>query len=334
MALKPGMDRVSQKAKTGCRERQQVRRFRARELFVGGRSRAEVAQKPSVSWRTVHGWWQLWHAEGFGGLECKTEPGPLPLFSDGQVEERKTELLRGAIAHGYACELRTLHRVARLVREGFGLEAAPSEAWRLLKRMGWSLQKPLRKAWECDEEKHRQWNEAPWPGREGLAENESLVVPFAHESGFSQNTTAKKTGDPSGETPMKQMKFNGDKLSVIHGISLKSMSFQIRKESLESEQVIGYLTQLHRYVKMDWLVVLVGLPAHRSQMMAQYLGQQRGRIFVGRLLACMPELKPIAYFWGNVKGDDRRAPSNKFDLRLLSSRQFQYSDNTMIGSCF
>ena len=120
------------------------------------------------------------------------------------------------------------------------------------------------------------------------------------ECGFSQKTTAKKTWAPSGQNPVLEMNFNWDKLSVIGGISLKSIWFQIHEESVKSAQVTAFLDQLKRYVKGNMLIIWDGLPAHRSKVVAQYLSGQNGRIRVERLPACAPELNPIEYLWGNV----------------------------------
>ena len=298
------MARPSKKILTGRRERQQRRRLEAAGLFEAGRTRAEVAAELGVSWRAAHTWYQSWKAGGSKELEAKTKPGPVPKFSDAQVEALKAELVRGSLGHGYANELWTLRRVARLILERLGLKTSPSEVWRLLRRMGWSPQKPQRKARERDEAKINQWKTERWPELRAKADKEERTIIFVDECGFSQKTTAKKTWAPSGQTPVLEMNFNWDKLSVIGGISLKSIWFQIHEESVKSARVTAFLDQLKRYVKGNLLIIWDGLPAHRSKVVAQYLSEQQGRILVERLPAYAPELNPIEYLWGNVKGND------------------------------
>lgn len=298
------MARISKKTITGRRERQQQRRFEAAALFEAGKTRAEVAVELGVSWRAAHTWYQQWQADGAKGLEAGNKPGPVPKFSDAQVEELRAQLVMGSIAHGYSNELWTLRRVARLILDRFALKASPSEVWRLLRRMKWSPQKPQRKARERDEEKINQWKTERWPELQAKADKEQRTIIFVDECGFSQKTTAKKTWAPSGQTPVLEMNFNWDKLSVIGGISLKSIWFQIHEESVKSAQVIEFLNQLKRYVKGNLMVIWDGLPAHRSKVVAQYLAEQEGRIWVERLPAYAPELNPIEYLWGNVKGND------------------------------
>ena len=276
----------------------------AAALFAEGRSRAEVAAALGVSWRAAHGWFQRWEKGGAGALLSTTRPGPPPKFSDGDVEVLRENLLRGAMAHGYASEPWTLRRVARLAREPTGRKASPSEVWRLLRRMNWSPQKPERRARERDEEKIRRWKQETWPELCAKAGREQRTIVFVDECGFSQKSTARKTWAPSGQTPVLEMNFNWNKLSIIGGISLRSIYFQIHEESIKSEQVIGFLEHLQRYIRGNLLVVWDGLPAHRSKAVKEYLRSTGGRVWVERLPAYAPELNPIEYLWGNVKGSD------------------------------
>jgi transposase len=298
------MARASKKTITGRRQRQQDRRMEAAILFEAELSRAEVARRLKVTWRTVQKWFLIWKECGKAGLETKGKPGPAPKFTEQDLKALRDLLKAGAMAQGYTNELWTLRRIAKLVREHLGKKASGSEVWRLLRRMGWSPQKPQRRARERNEEKIELWKRETWPQICAKAKAEKRTIIFVDECGFSQKSTAKKTWAPTGETPIIQMSFNWDKLSVIGGISLKSIYFQIHEDSIKSEQVIGFLDHLQRYVQGNLLVIWDGLPAHRSKAVGSYLATTRGRVWVERLPAYAPELNPIEYLWGNVKGND------------------------------
>lgn len=276
----------------------------AAKLFAAGKTRAEVAVDLGVSWRAAHAWFLRWQQDGTTGLESVGKPGPASKFSDAEVATLREQLLRGAIANGFRNELWTLRRVARIIREQTDKQASPSEVWRLLRRMGWTPQKPKRKARERDEAKIQRWKEETWPELCRKAQAERRTIVFVDECGFSQKSTAKKTWAPAGQTPVLEMNFNWDKLSVIGGISLRSIAFQIHEESIKSQQVIDFLGHLQRHVKGPLLVIWDGLPAHRSKVVAEYLRQTEGKVWVERLPAYAPELNPIEYLWGNVKGSD------------------------------
>ena len=66
-------------------------------------------------------------------------------------------------AHGYATELWTLARVAEVIERITGVRYHPGHVWRLLRELGWSVQRPARRAAERDEEAIARWIKQDWP---------------------------------------------------------------------------------------------------------------------------------------------------------------------------
>jgi transposase len=310
------MARRSSKTVTGRRERQEKRRLKAGEMFAAGKTRAEVSRETGVSWRSVHDWYLAWKEGGLDALRSSGKPGPEAKFSDEEVAQVAEQLKRGAMAHGYDNELWTLPRVKRLVMEMFEKPLSISETWRLLRRMGWSTQKPARKARERNEEKIEHWKSVEWPRIKAKAREEKRTIVFVDESGLSQKPAAKNTWAPEGDTPVLELNFNWKKLSVIGGITIKTLYFQLHEESIKTAQVIEFLKHLQRHIKGRLLVVWDNLPAHRSKTTAEYLATTKGRVWVERLPGYAPELNPIEYLWGYAKGNDLAnfAPKDLWEL--------------------
>lgn len=79
-------------------------------------------------------------------------------------EQLKALLLRGAGAAGYATELWTLRRISEVIRKRFGVRYSPVGVWALLHHgLGWSWQKPERRARERDETAIARWKRNEWP---------------------------------------------------------------------------------------------------------------------------------------------------------------------------
>jgi transposase len=72
-------------------------------------------------------------------------------------------LKRGPEALGYETGLWTSWRVAHLIEQECGVKYHPSQAWRILRQLGWSCQRPVGRAPERDEDKIRRWKQQPWP---------------------------------------------------------------------------------------------------------------------------------------------------------------------------
>jgi transposase len=96
-------------------------------------------------------------------MAAKPHPGrPLRLTAK-QRERLARLLLQGATKHGYSTELWTLARVAEMIAVTFGVEYHPGHVWHVLRLMGWSSQKPERRARERDEQAIDQWRQEQWP---------------------------------------------------------------------------------------------------------------------------------------------------------------------------
>ena len=81
--------------------------------------------------------------------------------------------------------------------------------------------------------------------------------------------------------------------------------FQTRKGSYNSESLIAFLQDLKRHLRRKKAtLVWDGLPAHKSQLMQEYLYSQRSWLRVERLPGYAPEMNPVETLWGNVKGQE------------------------------
>jgi len=139
------------------------RRLRAARLFTAGVSQAEVARRLGVSASSANRWHQSWKRQGEGGLVRRGPPGAQSRLSPAQLGQLEQMLLAGPIAVGYASDLWTLPRIAKLIQQRFGVKYHPGHIWHLMRRLGWSCQKPAKRAQERDEEGIRRWLARDWP---------------------------------------------------------------------------------------------------------------------------------------------------------------------------
>ena len=132
------------------------RRRRAVALVAGGESRSDVARILGVHPKTLARWVRL--ARRPAGLDARPHPGRPPALSDEHLRQLEQLLAQGAKAHGWHNQLWTAARVARLIRRHFGVGLHPEHVRKLLKRrLGWTSQKPRRKARERDDKEVSRW---------------------------------------------------------------------------------------------------------------------------------------------------------------------------------
>lgn len=138
------------------------RRLKGGRLLLKGVAQAEVARRCAVSRPTVLGWKRRLEQGGLDALRNGVRGRPSRLDQDRRHELAEL-LLAGARSQGYATELWTLPRIAKLIEEHFGHPYSISQVSRLLGAMGWSSQRPEKRATQRDEKAIRQWKAKRWP---------------------------------------------------------------------------------------------------------------------------------------------------------------------------
>jgi transposase len=142
----------------------EVRRLQAAELFAQGHTRAEVAHQLGVSRQSAHVWHVRFEQGGVEALRSRGPTGPDPKLSPADLARVEQALLQGAKANGFDTDLWTLERVAVVITQLTGVRYHPGHVWVILRRrLGWTLQRPERRASERDEEAIARWVQQEWP---------------------------------------------------------------------------------------------------------------------------------------------------------------------------
>jgi len=150
---------------TGARRSESLkkRRLEAARLFDEGASQAEVARRLGVSRVSAMRWYRRWRKGGRERLGQAPPLGRPSRLSPAQLKRIEEALLKGPQAQGYTTELWTLPRVAVVVERVSGVRYHPGHVWRVLRGMGWSLQRPTLRARERDEQAIARWKRQDWP---------------------------------------------------------------------------------------------------------------------------------------------------------------------------
>lgn len=138
------------------------RRLRGAKLLSKGVRKAEVARRLGVARQSVAEWERMLKAKGQQGLKRRRLGRPAQL-SDAQCAELGKLLVEGALAQGFATELWTLPRVAKLIKQRFGIAYSTGHIWHLLRRLGFSCQRPARRAIQRNEAGIERWKKRRWP---------------------------------------------------------------------------------------------------------------------------------------------------------------------------
>ncbi|MGH3504867.1 MAG: winged helix-turn-helix domain-containing protein [Nocardioidaceae bacterium] len=140
------------------------RRMAAARMFARGKRQVDVVTKLGVSAQTASRWHKAFLAEGKEGLAGAGRAGRLPKLSEEQLAQVETALVKGPRANGFPTEMWTLARVANVIETVAGVRYSQTQTWTILReRLGWSRQRPARRAVERNDAAIATWVEKDWP---------------------------------------------------------------------------------------------------------------------------------------------------------------------------
>lgn len=156
------------------------RRRRALALLDEGCSLNEVGRRIGCGPSSVMRWRDARRKGGDDALQVRFSPGrPLKLAA-AKRKRLVRLLLKGPMAQGYGTNLWTTARIAELIGREFGVSYRPDHIGRLMRSLGWTPQKPERRALERDEEEIERWKQKEWPRikktQQGWAPTSSLPM--------------------------------------------------------------------------------------------------------------------------------------------------------------
>ena len=139
------------------------RRRRAWEPKQQGWKQTVIAAALGVTPGAVSQWLKRARTQGVEALQGHPAPGAAPRLTAEQQAQIPALLARGAPAWGFVGEMWTCKRVAEVIRLTFGVAYHPAHVYKLLTRLEHSVQRPVERATQRDEEAIAAWWRERWP---------------------------------------------------------------------------------------------------------------------------------------------------------------------------
>jgi len=139
------------------------RRRRSLDLLDEGLSLNEVARIIGCAPSSVMRWRNQRAKQGDGVYTVKLPPGRPRRMSSKQLRKLEKLLLKGPMARGYRTDLWTTQRIAEVIEAEFGISYHRDHVGRVMKRLGWTHQKPEHRAMERNEAAIRRWRDEHFP---------------------------------------------------------------------------------------------------------------------------------------------------------------------------
>jgi transposase len=280
------------------------RRRRAVELLEQGESPTVVARILGVRTTSLHRWRRM--AQQPHGLDAKPVPGRPRQLADHHLRKLERLLRQGAKKHGWPNDLWTADRVTRLLRERLGIALHPEHVRKILKRrLGWTSQKPKRKARERNDREVERWKGDELPRILRQAWQRQAHVVFLDESGFQLTPSVRRTLAPRGQTPVLDCWDRRDRYSAISCITLSpargrpGLYFELLplNKTVHAEEVVAFLETLRRQLRGPFTVVWDRSKIHSKAQVVQAWLRKHPEVVVEDFPGYAPELNPDEWVW-------------------------------------
>ena len=139
------------------------RRKRAWELKQAGRTQKEIAEVLGVTEGAVSQWMKSAREGGKEALKAHPAKGVRPRLTAEQQAQIPAVLAKGASAYGFAGEVWNSRRLAVAIKREFGVSYHPDHCGFLVRKMGYSMQKPVERATQRNEKAIEHWKVQHWP---------------------------------------------------------------------------------------------------------------------------------------------------------------------------
>ncbi|MCW7755504.1 IS630 family transposase, partial [Desulfobotulus sp. H1] len=147
--------------------------------------------------------------------------------------------------YGFPFALWTREMIREFIKKEFGVSISKATVGRLLKKIGFSPQKPLKKAWQRDEDRVKEWVQNKFPEIKKQAEKENAKIFFADESTVRSDYHSGTTWAPTGVTPVVEKTGARFGINMVSAITPSGeLRFMTIDGKMDSDKFISFLKRL------------------------------------------------------------------------------------------
>ena len=297
-------------------------RRRAIVALGNGFKQVEVSRLLSLPERTIRRWVALMRAQGVKQLEPKRRgrrAGEASALGVRQMKRIETMVVgRMPDQLRLPFYLWTREAVAALIEREYGLKLTPASIGNYLKRWGMSPQKPVRRAYERNDEAITRWLETDYPAIAANAKRQRALIYWADECGVRSDDVRGRSFVLKGHTP--EIRTTGQRFgcNMISAVSNRgALAFQVFEGRFVTQTFIDFLQRLVKHGKGKKIALIVdGHPVHKAVLVRQWIAEQKGAITLYFLPGYAPELNPDELLNHDLKlGLAKRRPRNRVELK-------------------
>ncbi len=288
-----------------------------------GESPEFVAAGLGINRRTIYRWIEAFHYGGEAALKAKPIPGAPPKLDAKQMAKlARIVRTKNPLQLNFEFALWTLAMIRVLIRREFDVRLSEVSVGRLMRRLGFSPQRPLYRAWQQDPALVERWRAEQYPKIAARAKREGALIFFAEESGIRSDHHAGTTWSPVGETPVVEAtgaRYGLNMLSAVN--ALGHFRFMTVEGRVNASVFRDFLKRLITGMERKIFLIVDGHPAHKAKLVSRFVEDNAQAIGLFFLPPYAPELNPDELAWGHIKTRIAKATvQTKDELKAMVER--------------
>lgn len=292
-------------------------------VIYKGYKQSEVSRLLGISANSVSKYIRSYRQEGAVSINYKTRGLPKNhgvLISKAIETEMKDKIERLTPDQlGLECVLWTREAVKECLQQFYEISYSRWTVGRLLKKWGYSPQKPIKRAFEQDPIKIQKWLEEEYPKIKKRAIKEKAEILWGDEMGLQSDDHRGRTYGKIGQTPIIRKTGSRFRCNMIAAISNQGfMKWMVISENFTSKEFIEFLRRLIYKAQNKIFLVVDNLRVHHSKKVNQWLSGRREKIELFFLPPYAPQLNPQELVNQDIKSNagNFRVMKKKTDLLI------------------
>ena len=304
----------------GQQEQYQLRKSIIR-LLKAGKKAAEVAEIMDVSVRHVYYTKSSYAQGGIASIKPKTRgrrQGDKRTLTPDQEKE-----IQGIIVDKTPEQLRfkecmwTRSNISAMILEKYKIHMPLSTLGYYLARWGFSVQRPVKRAYQQDEQKIQVWLENEFPGISERAKAEDAEIFFGDETGLQNEATCLRGYAPKGKTPIVYTESKHMKINMLSAVSKRGkLRFILYRDNMNADKLIDFMRRLTYDSEKKVFLILDNLRVHHAKKVTAWLDKHKERIEVFYLPPYAPEYNPDELLNSDLKRGVSKLSSPRSDKEL------------------
>ncbi len=288
------------------RDAQQQLRNQAIRLRNKGLQYKSIADILDIHISTVIKWYSLYKKYGKVGIILKKRG--LKLGTNRKLNLEQTRILTKILINKTPESLNlpfllwTRRVVQTLISSKWSISISISTIGVYLKRLGFTPQKPLRKAYEQNPKAVHKWLNQDYPLILKRARYQKGQIHWVDETGIRPNNHYGRSYSPKGKTPIINIKVQKIKMNLISSITNSGkLRFMTYETSMNSQKLLKFMKRLIKDSKHKIFVIMDNLKVHHSKMVISWIENHKEFIEIFHLPSYSPELNPDEYLNCDLK---------------------------------